>query len=113
MTLDISQNDHTEGALAGLVVVIGELYALVDVPPAALTPTLVQGSVGLGPALVVGVVFGVVGALAGELSQRILYAHAETHLDPPAASIVLTSLLLGVLSMAGVLPSAVWVPTPL
>ena len=86
--------------------------ALVDAPAAALTPTLVHESLALGPVLLVGVAFGLVGALAGEFLQRVLYAHAETHLDPPAASIVVTSLLLGVLSIVGVLPSAVWVPTP-
>jgi hypothetical protein len=86
--------------------------ALVDAPAAELTPSLVRGSLALGPVLLVGAAFGVVGALAGEFCQRVLYAHAETHLDPPAASIVLTSLLLGVLSMVGLLPSAVWVPTP-
>jgi hypothetical protein len=86
--------------------------ALVDAPAAGLTPTLVRESVALGPVVLVGVAFGLVGALVGELLQRVFYAHAETHLDPPAASIVVTSLLLGVLSMVGVLPSAVWVPTP-
>jgi len=48
-------------------------------------------------------VFGVIGALSGELAQRALYAHADTHLDPPAVSIVLTSLLLVLLATAGVL----------
>ena len=85
---------------------------LVDAPAAELTPTLVQKSLALGPVVLVGVVFGLVGALAGEVLQRVFYAHAETHLDPPAASIVVTSLLLGVLSIVGVFPSAVWVPTP-
>jgi hypothetical protein len=86
--------------------------ALVDAPATELTPTLVQESLALGPVVVVGVTFGLLGALAGEFLQRVLYAHAETHLDPPAASIVVTSLLLAVLSIVGVFPSAVWVPTP-
>jgi hypothetical protein len=88
------------------------VLALVDAPPAALTPELVAGAVPLGTALAVGAAFGVVGALAGELLQRVLYAHAETHLDPPAASIVVTSLLIGLLAIAGLVPSAVWIPTP-
>lgn len=88
------------------------VLALVDAPVGQLTPTLVTGSVALSTALLVGLVFGVVGALFGEVLQRILYAHAKTHLDPPAASIVVTSFLIAVLAMAGVLPSAVWVPTP-
>lgn len=54
-------------------------------------------------ALVAAGVFGALGALAGELAQRALYAHGDTHLDPPAVSIVLTSLLLAVLVAAGLL----------
>jgi len=88
------------------------VLALVDAPAGELTPTLVTGAVPLGTALAVGAVFGLVGALFGEVLQRVLYAHAETHLDPPAASIVVTSFLIAVLAMAGVLPSSVWVPTP-
>jgi hypothetical protein len=57
------------------------------------------------PVLALGIagVFGVVAALAGELAQRVLYAHGDTHLDPPAVSIVLTSLLLVVLGAVGIL----------
>lgn len=53
-------------------------------------------------ALLVAGAFGAIGALAGELAQRTLYAHGDTHIDPPAVSIVLTSLLLAVLVAAGV-----------
>ena len=53
--------------------------------------------------LVAAGVFGALGALAGEAAQRTLYAHADTHLDPPAVSIVLTSLLIAVLAALGVL----------
>jgi len=53
-------------------------------------------------ALFVAGVFGAIGALAGELAQRTLYAHGDTHIDPPAVSIVLTTLLLAVLVAAGV-----------
>jgi hypothetical protein len=88
------------------------VLALVEAPAGALTPTLVSGAVPLWTALLVGAGFGVLGALFGEVSQRILYAHAETHLDPPAASIVVTSLCIGLLALAGVLPSSVWVPLP-
>jgi hypothetical protein len=58
--------------------------------------------VGLVPTLLVGAVFGVVTALAGELAQRVLYAHADTHVDPPAAAIVVGSLLVAVLDVVGV-----------
>jgi hypothetical protein len=88
------------------------VLALVDAPAAELTPALVAGAVPLWVALLVGAGFGIVGALFGEVLQRILYAHAETHLDPPAASIVVTSFLIAVLAMSGVLASPVWVPTP-
>ncbi|WP_424017233.1 hypothetical protein ACOZ4N_15295 [Halorientalis pallida] len=88
------------------------VLALVEPTAGPLTPGLVTGAVPLGQALLVGALFGLVGALLGEVTQRIFYAHAETHLDPPAASIVLTSLLIGLLAIAGVLPSAVWIPTP-
>lgn len=76
------------------------------------TPSAVAAALPLWQALLLGAGFGLVGALAGELLQRIFYAHAETHLDPPAASIVVTSLLIAVLAMAGVLPHSVWVPHP-
>jgi len=88
------------------------VLALVDTPVAELTPALVTGSVPLWVALLVGAGFGTVGALFGEALQRVLYAHAETHLDPPAASIVVTSFLVGALAMSGILASSVWVPTP-
>ena len=75
-------------------------------------PVVVAGSIGLGEALVLGALIGVIGALLGELAQRVCYAHAETHFDPPAASIVLTTLLIALLSFAGVLPHAAWIPVP-
>jgi hypothetical protein len=88
------------------------VLALVDAPANELTPALVTGAVPLWVALLVGAGFGVAGALFGEVLQRILYAHAETHLDPPAASIVVTSFLIAALAMSGIVPSSVWVPTP-
>ena len=51
--------------------------------------------------LVVAALFGVIAALAGEFFERLFYARADTHLDPPAASIVLTSLLITLLVTAG------------
>lgn len=88
------------------------VLALVDTPMTALTPSLVTGAVPLWLAVLVGGGFGIVGALLGEVLQRIFYAHAETHLDPPAASIVVTSFVIAILAMAGVLASPVWIPTP-
>ena len=88
------------------------VIALVDAPVGAVTPALVAEAVPLWQALLVGAAFGVAGALFGELLQRVLYAHAETHLDPPAASIVVTSFIIAVLAIVGVFPSSAWVPTP-
>jgi hypothetical protein len=79
---------------------------------AGLTPAELAAALGLWEALALGAALGLVGALLGELAQRVFYAHAETHLDPPAASIVGSSLLLGVAALAGVLPSPVWIPLP-
>jgi len=67
-------------------------------------------SVGLVPALVIGTLFGLLGALVGEVHQRIFYAHADTHFDPPAASIVVTTLIIGLLTAAEVLSWGVWIP---
>ena len=67
-------------------------------------------SVGLVPALLIGAAFGLLGALVGEVHQRIFYAHAGTHFDPPAASIVVTTLLIGILTAAEVFSWGVWVP---
>ncbi len=55
-------------------------------------------------ALLVGGVAGIVGAILGEVTQRIFYAHADTHFDPPAMSIILTTLGLGLLALAGIIP---------
>ncbi|WP_433623795.1 hypothetical protein [Halomicrococcus sp. NG-SE-24] len=81
--------------------------AVSQVPPGE-----VAAAVPLLPALVVGGVFGVVSALAGEVVQRVFYAHADTHLDPPAAAIVVGTFLVAVLAAVGVFPQAVWVPVP-
>jgi len=77
-----------------------------------LTPAVVAQSVALGDAVLLGAVFGTVGAFFGEVAQRVFYAHADTHLDPPAASIVVTSFLIGLLALLGVLPSGAWLPLP-
>jgi hypothetical protein len=88
------------------------VLATIDAPLGSITPTVVAGAIPLGDALLLGAVFGAVGALFGEAAQRVFYAHAKTHLDPPAASIVGTSFLVGVLAIVGVLPDAAWIPLP-
>ncbi|WP_121821426.1 hypothetical protein [Halostella salina] len=49
---------------------------------------------------------GVVGALLGEITQRLFYAHSGTHVDPPAMSIFIYTLAIGVLYLAGLLPNS-------
>lgn len=62
--------------------------------------------------LLLGGAFGLISALFGELIQRIFYAHSDTHLDPPAAAIVLSTFLIAILAMAGIFSSSAWVPLP-
>lgn len=66
----------------------------------------------MGSLLLLGAFFGVITALFGELLQRIFYAHADTHFDPPAAAIVVGTFIIAVLAVAGVFPSSAWVPLP-
>ena len=76
--------------------------SVVGLAGGAATPAAVAGEVGLLAALLVGAAFGVVTALAGELAQRVLYAHADTHVDPPAAAIVVGSFLVALFDIVGV-----------
>lgn len=62
-------------------------------------------------ALAFAAVFGLLSGIIGELVQRILYAHADTHLDPPAVAIVVMSLLVTALATVGVFDANV-VPYP-
>jgi hypothetical protein len=73
---------------------------------------LLAGEGSLTLALIVGLAFGVVCALFGELFQRVFYAHGDTHWDPPAAAIVFGSFLIAVLYLVGVFPTTVYVPVP-
>ncbi|WP_435154315.1 hypothetical protein [Haladaptatus sp. DFWS20] len=68
-------------------------------------------SVAMVTVLAVGAVFGMISALFGELFQRVFYAHADTHIDPPAAAIVFGTFLIAVLSIVGVFPQSSWVTT--
>jgi hypothetical protein len=80
----------------------GSFIALMLTTPAGETSASLAGfsdPVGLAAAGAIGIL----GALVGELFQRIFYAHSDTHLDPPAAAIIVTTLLLGILSRAGLL----------
>ena len=57
-------------------------------------------------ALLAAGVFGAVSGLAGEVTQRIMYAHSGTHVDPPAMAIALTMLVVAILALVGVFPNA-------
>lgn len=63
-------------------------------------------------ALLIGSVFGLVSALFGELFQRLIYAHGDTHVDPPAAAIVFGTMLVALCALVGIFDTAVWVPLP-
>lgn len=84
--------------------------------PASTSAIIVAGSAAGSAApvdaLLVGAAFGILGALLGEVVQRVFYAHGDTHFDPPAASIVLTHFVIAMLAMAGILPHSGWVPLP-
>ena len=57
-------------------------------------------------ALLAAGVFGVVSGLLGEVTQRLLYAHSGTHVDPPAMAIAIAMLVIAVLALLGVIPNA-------
>ncbi|WP_275882769.1 hypothetical protein [Halorhabdus sp. BNX81] len=50
--------------------------------------------------------FGILAALLAEATQRVLYAHSGTHVDPPAMAITIVMTLVGILYLAGLLPNA-------
>lgn len=77
-------------------------FAVVGLAGGATTATGFAAGVTVSTALLVGVSFGIVCALVGELSQRALYAHADTHLDPPAVAIVVGTFLIAVFDVVGV-----------
>lgn len=82
------------------------------IPLAEMTPAVVRANVPVAQALLLGGVFGATSAVTAELAQRVLYAHAETHLDPPAVAIAVNTLAIGLLVVAGVLPNPVVLPMP-
>jgi len=69
---------------------------------------LAGGATSVPMAIIVGTLFGVVSAVAAEAAQRIFYAHADTHFDPAAAGIVVTTLLIGLLIELNVLGGVAW-----
>jgi len=59
-------------------------------------------------AILFGAVFGIFGALMGEVCNRVFYMHGSTHVDPPAFAIAASGLLATVLAIAGVFDAAFW-----
>jgi hypothetical protein len=83
--------------------------------PAATAAVAFAGGVGAMnplPTLAFGALFGITGALSGEVIERVFYAHGDTHFDPPAAAIVVNTFAIAVLAIVGVFPSSSWVPLP-
>lgn len=58
--------------------------------------------------MIVALIFGIYGALVGEVIERIFYAHGRTHVDPPAAAIAASGLLATVLVAVGVFDATFW-----
>jgi hypothetical protein len=57
-------------------------------------------------ALLAAGAFGAVSGLLGEATQRVMYSHSGTHVDPPAMAIAIAMVGVAVLSIAGVIPNA-------
>lgn len=91
-------------ALPASVVVVG-------LAGGATTAAGVAGALSPVVAVVAGGVMGVFAGLLGEVAQRVLYAHADTHLDPPAVALLGTSLVIALLDVAGVIAQNT-IPTP-
>lgn len=87
-------------------------FAFSGVPLSEATAQTVAAAVPLWQIIVVGAVFGLLGSLLGEAAERIVYAHGDTHFDPPATSIALCTVLIAVLAMIGVFPSGGLIPVP-
>ncbi|PSP44818.1 hypothetical protein BRC63_02040, partial [Halobacteriales archaeon QH_10_70_21] len=92
--------------LLGSVGAVVGAAAFADPSAAGVFPVDSLGTTGAVVALLLAGVFGAVSGLFGELTQRLFYSHSGTHVDPPAMAIALAMLIVGLLAIAGVLPSA-------
>lgn len=73
--------------------------------PAAVGALAVGGSLPVG--LLVGTALGLSGAVFGELVQRVVYAHGDTHVDPGFGALLGMSVVIAVLVFAGILDGSV------
>ncbi|EMA35326.1 hypothetical protein C446_12719 [Halobiforma nitratireducens JCM 10879] len=83
----------------------GTVYLAAVAPGGAVLAGLSSGA-----AVFIAGLFGLLGALIGEAFQRVFYAHGDTHVDPPAASIFITHTLICGLVFLGIFQTGVWVP---
>ncbi|PSP48388.1 hypothetical protein BRC75_06955 [Halobacteriales archaeon QH_7_69_31] len=91
--------------LLGSVGAVVATAAVAD-PGGAVFPVDALGATGAVVAIMAAGAFGALTALVGELTQRLFYAHSGTHVDPPAMAIAVAMLVVGLLAIAGVLPSS-------
>lgn len=103
---------HHMALPAGVVVValVGVLNPAAIDGTAYIAPAAIAQSVTLPFAVGVGAGVGLLSGLVGEAAQRALYAHADTHLDPPAVAILVVTFAVALLDIAGVFTQNV-VPT--
>jgi len=66
------------------------------------------GPFGAEGAMVFALIFGIFGAVMGEVCNRVFYMHGRTHVDPPAFAIAASGLLSAILVAAGVFDAAGW-----
>ena len=92
--------------LIGSVGAVIGTAAFADPSAAGVFPVDSLGTTGAVIALLMAGVFGAVSGLFGELTQRLFYSHSGTHVDPPAMAIGIAMLVVGLLAIAGVLPSS-------
>ena len=75
---------------------IGSVGAVVAMP-----------ALGSDPAVLLAAgAFGGIAGLVSEVSQRVFYAHGGTHVDPPAVTIAVVMLAVGILNLLGLFPNA-------
>lgn len=61
----------------------------------------VVGITAFGPAgALLGVLFGILGSLGGDLAGNTFNSHCDTHIDPPATTIFILTIVISFISMA-------------
>ncbi len=58
--------------------------------------------------LLIGGLLGTISGLIGEITQRVMYAHSGTHVDPPAMAITICMVGVGVGALLGVIPTGAY-----